>query len=24
VKDVPGPSGLNTVWVQLNGTARAR
>jgi hypothetical protein len=23
VKDVPGPSGLNTVWVQLNG-ARAR
>jgi hypothetical protein len=24
VKDVPGPSGLNTVWVQLNGAARAR
>ena len=24
VKDVPGPSGLNTVWVQLDGAARAR
>jgi uncharacterized LabA/DUF88 family protein len=24
VKDVPGPSGLNTVWVQLDGGARAR